>query len=269
MVDGKTVADKLKEDTLNKTLEFKIEYMKAKEAGTVADKQTLSSMYSEVENYVQSQGGGQAGNEKFKAETGVGSSQFKAFYREFMIINKYAEEYKKNAKFSDEELQKHYTKNEAKLKKVTVRHILLLTQDMNTGAPLSKDKQQKAKEKADSLLKRIKAGEDIKTLATEFSEDPGVKENFGEYTFAKTGQMVPEFEDWAFKAKVGDVAIVKSQFGYHVMKLEKFGSMADVKEDVRMSLASEKLEGLVDVWKKDKQFAMTKNTKVFDAIKLN
>jgi parvulin-like peptidyl-prolyl isomerase len=90
------------------------------------------------------------------------------------------------------------------------------------------------KAKAEQILKRARAGEDFAALANEFSEDPGNKGANGEplggiYTDVPVGRMVPPFEQAALALEPGQVApnVVESDFGYHIIKLEKKGAVKD------------------------------------------
>jgi len=68
-------------------------------------------------------------------------------------------------------------------------------------------------------LKRAKSGEDFAKLARQYSEDPGSKDNGGEYTFPR-GQMMPEFEAAAFSLNTNQVSdVVTTPYGYHIIKL--------------------------------------------------
>ena len=62
---------------------------------------------------------------------------------------------------------------------------------------------------------------DFAELAKEHSKDPGSKDDGGNLGYFSHGQMVPQFEDAAFKLKKGEVSDpVKTQFGWHLIKLE-------------------------------------------------
>ncbi|MGY3054577.1 peptidyl-prolyl cis-trans isomerase D [Pedobacter sp. UYEF25] len=82
---------------------------------------------------------------------------------------------------------------------------------------------------ADSLKAVISKGGNFAELAKQYSID-GSKDKGGELgTFAR-GAMVPEFEEAAFNGTPGDLKVVKSQFGIHILKIEKqIGSQKVVK----------------------------------------
>ena len=102
-----------------------------------------------------------------------------------------------------------------------VRHILLTSTEYNT--------EDEAYAKAQELVEKIVAATDkideITKLAAEFSEVPGSKTNGGLYEDVPPGEMVEEFNDWCFdpERQVGDIGIVKTSYGYHVMFLDGFG----------------------------------------------
>lgn len=80
---------------------------------------------------------------------------------------------------------------------------------------------EKAKAKADSIKGLIAKGESFSTLAIEFSQDQGSKANGGDLGTFTRGQMVGPFEEAAFNGKTGDIVVVESQFGVHILKIEK------------------------------------------------
>ncbi|MEJ7556746.1 MAG: SurA N-terminal domain-containing protein [Pedobacter sp.] len=78
----------------------------------------------------------------------------------------------------------------------------------------------KAIKMADSLKTVIQNGASIASLALQYSVD-GSKDKGGDVGTFTRGQMVPEFENAAFNGAVGDLKVVTSQFGVHLLKIEK------------------------------------------------
>jgi peptidyl-prolyl cis-trans isomerase D len=94
-----------------------------------------------------------------------------------------------------------------------VRHILLQVADPKDDAAV--------KAKAEGILKRAQSGEDFAKLATEYSQDPGSAQKGGDLGWADRKAYVAPFADAAFGMKEGEITgPVKTQFGYHILKLE-------------------------------------------------
>lgn len=91
-------------------------------------------------------------------------------------------------------------------------------------------------EEAKKALARVKGGEDFSKVATEVSKDPGSKG--GDLGWFTKDRMVPEFGDAAAKMKPGEISEpVKTQFGYHIIKLDEsraktFPPLDQVKDQV-------------------------------------
>lgn len=99
----------------------------------------------------------------------------------------------------------------------TAHHILIMVKPDATPAD-----QQKALERAQSVLKQVQAkGADFEKLAIQYSQDPSAKTNGGDLGQFTAEDMVPEFSAVAFKTPAGKiVGPVKSQFGYHVIRVD-------------------------------------------------
>lgn len=264
--NDKTAKDQVVTTTLENIQEMKIQLIKAKAAGVVLEKSDLDTIDQNINSQI-SQSGSRAEAEKsFKTNYGITLSEYKEIYKELVLTQKYMSQEVKNAKVTDDEIKKYYDEHKTEYDKVTASHILISTVDSN-GASLSEGKKAEAKKKAEELLAKVKAGEDINKLAEENSSDPSVKENKGKLTFGK-GEMVTEFEDFCFNNKVGDIGLVESQYGYHVIKIQehKEQTLDEVKDTIKNTLGYNKYNEKLDAWKKDSQFAIVKNDKVLDKI---
>lgn len=91
-----------------------------------------------------------------------------------------------------------------------------------SGAPQSTATRTKdeAKTLANDLLAQAKANpSNFAALALTNSEDPGSKNNGGEYDNITPGQMVPTFNDFIFNNSIGSIGLVETDFGFHVIKV--------------------------------------------------
>ncbi|HXI71857.1 MAG TPA: peptidylprolyl isomerase [Verrucomicrobiae bacterium] len=124
---------------------------------------------------------------------------------------------------TDAEVKQYYDTHPADFEQpesVKVQHILMLTINPTTRAPLSDDQVKAKRAQIDDILKKVKAGEDFSKLATQYSEDPGSKEKGGELPAFSHGDMVPEFEAAAFSMKTNSISeVITTAYGYHVIKL--------------------------------------------------
>jgi len=98
-----------------------------------------------------------------------------------------------------------------------------------------------SEEEAKAVIRRLRAGEDFAKVADQVSKDPGSKG--GDLGWFTADRMVPEFSTAAFKLEKGQISDpVKSQFGWHVIKLEdkrakSFPAFDAVKDQVKSYVA--------------------------------
>lgn len=77
----------------------------------------------------------------------------------------------------------------------------------------------KTEQQAQQIMKRLTDGEEFAAVAKRFSGCPSGKQG-GDLGWFGKGMMVPEFEKVAFEEEVGKiVGPIKTQFGYHVIKV--------------------------------------------------
>lgn len=105
-----------------------------------------------------------------------------------------------------------------------------------------------AEEKAQQVLELVKAGDQtFEELAQEYSEDPGSAANGGELGPFGRGVMVPEFEEAAFALGEGEISdLVKTDYGYHIIKVTKINYSEKNPEEIETIEASHILIRLFD-----------------------
>jgi peptidyl-prolyl cis-trans isomerase C len=108
------------------------------------------------------------------------------------------------------------TKTMGGQQEVHARHILFRVNDPNDQAA-----SKAAEDKVKNTIERLKKGEDFATIAKALTEDPSGKQDGGDLGYFTREQMVPEFSEVAFGLEKGQVSgPVKTQFGWHVLKVE-------------------------------------------------
>lgn len=119
---------------------------------------------------------------------------------------------------TEQKLQQAFTEDATqpdevyKTYQVRASHILFTVEDEVDDA--------KVKAQAEKVLQEIKDGADFAEKAKEYGSD-GTKDVGGDLGFFGKGQMVPEFETAVFALKPGELGpeLVKTQFGYHIIKV--------------------------------------------------
>jgi peptidyl-prolyl cis-trans isomerase C len=140
-----------------------------------------------------------------------------AFARNKLLMEQLLQLVGKEA-LTDEAMHKVYdeaVKQMGQEQEVHARHILI------RAAPGDEKASKDAEDKIKAIIARLKKGEDFAKVASEVTEDPSGKANGGDLGYFSKEQMVPEFSDTAFKLEKDQISEpVKTQFGWHVIKVE-------------------------------------------------
>lgn len=159
-------------------------------------------------------------------------AQMELARQSILIRELFADFGKKNA-VTDAEAQAEYDKFKAQNSgtEYRARHILVEKED-----------------EAKALIAQIKGGAKFEDLASKNSKDPGSAANGGDLDWANPNSYVPEFSQALAKLKKGEMTDepVKSQFGFHIIKLEDtreatFPAYADVKPQIVQRLSQQKI----------------------------
>lgn len=155
--------------------------------------------------------------------------------------------YVAQVEISDDEIAEYYDEHPAEFqnpKTVEARHILI-----KVDAAASPEEVAAAKARIEDILQKAKGGQDFTELARQFSEGPS-KDQGGYLGTFRREAMVKPFADKAFSMQAGEVSEpVKTQFGWHLIKVEKVNeasttALADAKGDIREKLTAERSKNL-------------------------
>ncbi|WP_416828667.1 peptidylprolyl isomerase PrsA [Ectobacillus polymachus] len=151
-------------------------------------------------------------------QSGMTQDSFKNQIRASLALKKAV-----GASITDQELKDHYKPE------IKASHILV--------------KDEATAKKVKDLLNQ---GQSFEDLAKQYSEDTGSKDKGGDLGYFTSGKMVPEFEDAAYKLKVGQISDpVKTQYGYHIIKVTDIKPLQpfdQVKETIRSQLVDQKMQ---------------------------
>lgn len=239
---GKKYSETFKEMVSQQITSTEVLYEQAKKEKLLPTDEEVKKSFDELKKAIDAD----ANYKKALKDAGIDDEFLKEQQRKDLACQKYKENFLKQTKVTDEDMKKYYDENKSQFYRDEVKasHILISTKDKNQKDLSEKDKK-KAKEKAEALLKRAKAGEEFAELAKENSEDTGSAENGGDLGFFGKGKMVEEFEKAAYALKVGEISdLVESQFGYHIIKVtDKVNEQTpfeDVKEKIKDTLIEKK-----------------------------
>jgi peptidyl-prolyl cis-trans isomerase C len=143
------------------------------------------------------------------------------------------------SKITDDDIKKRYDEEVAGRpveNEYKARHILVKTED-----------------EAKALVTELDGGAKFEELAAKHTTDPSGKETGGDLGYFGAGMMVPEFETAAFALELGAYTKtpVKTQFGFHIIKLDEKRAKAappleQVKDQVKTILLRDRYEALLE-----------------------
>ncbi|UCD65591.1 MAG: SurA N-terminal domain-containing protein, partial [Deltaproteobacteria bacterium] len=206
----------------------------------------------------------------FKDQVETGEEELKSYYEEnkenyltepqvklHFLAFPYDPE--KKPEIAAEELESYYRQNFNRYstpEQRNARHILIKTSAEDTEDILSEKRIQ-----AEQVLELARSGEDFAELAKQFSEGPTGPKG-GELGSFTRGRMVKPFEDAAFSLNEGEISdIVETQFGFHIIKLEKIEpaytrTLEEVKSEIEAQILAQQ----------SRELAFTQATEAYENI---
>jgi len=197
-----------KESLLNQLIQTKVFYQEAEKQGLVVDYEEANQQFQLAKD---SSG---LTEEQFSANLlaeGITKEELIDQYVKELTIRRFIEENLiKKIQVSDEEKQDYYDNNLEKFQVdevVVVKHILIGNEDLT---PEEQDT------KAEELLTQL-TEDNFCEFVNDFSTDTASLPTCGEYTFTPKDAYVEEFKKLSFEQDIGDMGIVRTQFGPHII----------------------------------------------------
>ncbi|MHB8859470.1 MAG: peptidyl-prolyl cis-trans isomerase [Thermoleophilia bacterium] len=211
-----------------------------------ADKMNITvsddEINQQIDQYKQQTGGEDAFNQKLQ-DNNMTLDQLKDQVRKGLLFQKlYPEVTKDAAPVTDAQAKAYYDANPTQFQKPEQRHVWhILVADEAT---------------ANSIKAQLDAGADFATLAKQNSTDPGSKDKGGDLGLvpSQNSGFVPEFETAMDALAVNQIsAPVKSQFGYHIIKVTEITppgqqTFDEAKADLEQGLAMDNQRTAFEAW---------------------
>ncbi|HSD64976.1 MAG TPA: peptidylprolyl isomerase [Ignavibacteriaceae bacterium] len=155
------------------------------------------------------------------------------------------------------------TDKRERIPQIKASHILV-----NFNGPDGKPDTAYARAKIDTVMQKLKNGEDFAKLAEQYSDDTGSKKKGGDLGFFSRRMMVKPFDEAAFNLKPGELSdIIESNFGFHIIKLtdqKPYPSFDEDKEELekifKQTRYQEEYDSLVDRLKTKYGFSVNQAT---------
>lgn len=244
------LADTVKEirtQALNLLVEEKMMSLKAEELGLLPTQEEIDNKVNEYLETMKTNYDGEEAFNKALEEAGLTlegyTETLTKSIKSQLISNNVIEDLFKDINVTDEEIKTYYDENKDGFKEATVSHILI-------------SDEAKAKE----IREKAVNGEDFATLAKEYSEDTGTKENggsLGTVVYNSTKYMA-EFMEGVRATKNNEISeLVKSSYGYHIIKVTDYKerTLDESKDSIKTTLENQKKNELytstIEQWKKD------------------
>jgi len=212
-----------------------------KPAATAAARRQVAEQFAELMSLAQEA-------RKRKLDQSPGVKQMIGIQTDQVLANSLAKELSE-AKPDEAAAHAFYNSHKNEYEQATASHILIRFKGSQVPLkPNQKDlTEEEALAKAQDLRKKLAAGGDFAATAKAESDDTGSGANGGALGTFPHGQMVPQFDQAVFTLPVGQISEpVKTQFGYHIIKVEKRTSKSfeEAKPDIGKQMGKDAFDAI-------------------------
>ena len=195
--------------------------------------------------------------------------EFNQVENEALLIEKMQEQLTEKIDVTPEEVRSYYKSLEIKGNLPEFGAEIELAQIVLYAEP-SEDEVERIIEKLNEIKKQVEGGDSFTMKAILYSEDPGITNNKGFYSMNRESGFVKEFKEAAFSIEEGEISEpFKSQFGYHILMVEKVrGKQRDTRHLLMQpKVSDEELQQSKDTLSKIRKDILTYKMNFEEAVK--
>lgn len=185
-------------------------------------------------------------------EAGVTEDFLKGQIKKDLTVAKYKENFIKDIKINDKEIEAYYNNNKDQFNVEEVKASQILVSTLDEGnKEVSKEEKEKMKEKAQSILDKVNNNENFANLAKKYSDDKNSGKDGGDLGyFAKSDKNI-EFTKEVFKLDTNQVSnLIETPYGYHIVKVTDkktvTKSLDESKDYIKAKILNEKYTKHID-----------------------
>ena len=269
-VDGENPIQSVKKNALDNAREYAIQLQNAKDLGLSVDDtsgpmpppiSTASSRARDRRTFITN-----------LTSMGLTEDLYAKILQNYKLIETFKARYLadnyKPAAITDDAVKAAYDKDPKQYDTVKAR-IIYIKKSKEDGTTLDDAALKVQKQKAEDVLAKIKAGEDMETLAKTQSETTTAKTDGGANDLSYSMQPYePELIDWAFAAKNKDLTLLDTSYGFFVIRMEGRTGLAEAKDKIKATLEdtakADFYNAAIDGWMKDAKYNVVLQNRVFD-----
>lgn len=281
-VDGQDPWENAKSKALDFSKEYMIQLIKAQEMGLKVN----SEIKNQAETYLATLKGSLTDRQLYnyvKSAYGVTPNELQKIYENLILIDEFKEKYLKENYVAEEiteaEVKAYYDEDPKKFDDVDISYVSFYKHD-DDGNDLTEDQLKEKRKTAETVLSKLKAGEDIDKLIKEYSEDADDSDNDSEdsddeklgkatLSYSETSSL-KNLIDWVFSNKPGDSEIIETEYAIYVVKIESRTDFEDLKDEIKTTMEQEAEEKFYDDalnnWSLESKYNIIKNSRVYDSI---
>ncbi|MBE7043469.1 MAG: hypothetical protein E7399_08315 [Ruminococcaceae bacterium] len=245
--DGKTAAEVALETALDGVVEFHIYKIEADKLGLKLNDEDKENINSQKQSMIDSYG-----ETMYEAQLKAAGFTEETFMK-LMTLSAYSQKlYTNFTEGLDEETIAQESKEYFNENYLKAKHILISTQDAETGTPLDGEALEAKQKVVAEVQEKIKNGANFDDLIKEYGEDPGMEQSPEGYVFGE-GEMVTEFYEGTKALEIGAISEpVTTSYGFHIIQRLELNDedYASYEENVKNMVMSEKFVEQLEAYKK-------------------